>query len=85
MTLLGTSGAMLACLGVRACVFRPAALLQRGHARCLPRHPPRSFATTATRNAHPPSQLCLTSRWWWMAIASTLKRFCRAGRRAAHR
>ena len=31
-SLRGTSGAMLACLGVRACVFRPAALLQRGHA-----------------------------------------------------
>ena len=51
-TLRGTSGAMLACLGVPACVFKPAALLQRGHVRFLPRRPP-ILPTTATRAAHP--------------------------------
>ena len=57
MILRGTSGAMLACLGVPACVFRPAALLQRGHVRAVrqgpshhrhPRRPHRSTQDTTS-------------------------------------
>ena len=60
MILRGTSGAMLACLGVPACVFRPAALLQRGHVRAVrqgpshhrhPRRPHRSTQDTTSNVA----------------------------------